>query len=97
MNKYVTEALKLVTDDRRKEYGPIRPSFERISNYWSEFLRLPITAEQVAIMMILFKIAREQHQHKDDNVVDIIGYAALLGDLLAPPLPTPPPPNPVEN
>ena len=82
MNKYVTEALKLITDDRRKEYGPVRESFERIAVKWTHYLGKTILAEDVAAMMVLFKMAREQHQHKDDNIVDILGYAMLWSELL---------------
>lgn len=38
--------------------------------------------EDVAMMMILFKLAREENKHSHDNLVDIIGYSALA-DILA--------------
>ena len=43
-----------------------------------EFLRGEyLTGHDVAMLMILFKIAREENKHKRDNIVDIIGYAVL--------------------
>jgi len=31
--------------------------------------------EDVPMMMILLKVSRERHKHKDDNLADIKGYA----------------------
>ena len=43
-----------------------------------EFLRgAYLTSRDVAMLMILFKIAREENKHKHDNLADIIGYAVL--------------------
>ena len=43
-----------------------------------EFLRgAYLTNRDVAMLMILFKITREENKHKHDNLADIIGYAVL--------------------
>ena len=43
-----------------------------------EFLRgAYLTNRDIAMLMILFKIAREENKHKHDNLADIIGYATL--------------------
>ena len=50
--------------------------------YPYEFLRgVYLTSRDVAMLMILFKIAREENKHKRDNITDIIGYAVLAEDL----------------
>lgn len=47
-----------------------------------EFLRgAYLTGHDVAILMILFKIAREENKHKHDNLADIIGYATLADNM----------------
>ena len=47
-----------------------------------EFLRgAYLTGHDVAMLMILFKIAREENTHKHDNAVDIIGYATLADNM----------------
>jgi len=47
-----------------------------------EFLRGEyLTSHDVAMMMILFKIAREENKHKHDNLADIIGYATLADNM----------------
>jgi len=37
--------------------------------------------EDVAMMMALFKIARESHQHKRDNIRDAAGYLGIYADM----------------
>jgi hypothetical protein len=32
-------------------------------------------------MMVLFKMARQQNQHKNDNLVDAAGYLGILGSM----------------
>ena len=93
------EARKIITGNRKDDYGTAEDSFKRIADYWNaylchkrdrvdasaheedlpyEFLRgVYLTAKDVAMMMVLFKIAREEHSHKHDNLTDIIGYTAL--------------------
>ena len=47
-----------------------------------EFLRgAYLTNKDVAMLMILFKIAREENKHKRDNAIDIIGYAVLADEM----------------
>lgn len=47
-----------------------------------EFLRGEyLTGHDVAMLMILFKIAREENKHKHDNLADIIGYATLADEM----------------
>lgn len=77
-----SEAEKLISQDRRVEYGSAKESFERIAKVWSVLLRVEISAKQVAECMIAFKLLRENHQHKRDNLVDLMGYAGLIEQIL---------------
>ncbi len=43
---------------------------------FNEFLKV----DNVAMLMVLFKIAREHYQGKKDNVVDAAGYLGIYGD-----------------
>jgi hypothetical protein len=59
---------------------------ERIATIWSVLLRKKllhtITPTEVTAMMIGLKLARlAEDMHKDDSWVDIIGYAALGGEI----------------
>jgi len=37
-----------------------------------------LSEEDVCWMMVLLKMARQMHTYKDDNLVDAIGYIALI-------------------
>lgn len=81
----LTDAVKVINGDRQDTYGNPEDSFETISQYWSLFLKkklkVNIDKQDVAMMLVLFKIAREENQHKKDNLVDAAGYLGILGDM----------------
>ena len=85
----VLEKAKLcICQDRQNQYGAPEDSFAAIANYWSIYLLNSkkivgaITSKDVALMMVLLKIARaEGHTHHTDNYVDMAGYAALAAEL----------------
>jgi hypothetical protein len=44
---------------------------------------MPITADEVAIMMVLLKIGRTKSRKAvKDHFVDMAGYAAIAGDIV---------------
>ena len=77
----------MLTGIKPAEYGRPEEAFQRIAEYWTTYLdhrgllpkdnTLGITSNDVAMMMILFKIAREEYAHKADTCYDILGYATL--------------------
>ena len=78
------EALKIINGHRQDDYGSPEDSFQHIANYWNTYFKQVadyreegLTAEDVAIMMVLFKIARLGHGYTRDSAVDICGYAAI--------------------
>lgn len=74
-------ATAAVCGDRDEVHGRPEDTFPRIANLWSAYLAEPITPKDVAMMMVLLKVARVQNgvQH-DDNYVDIAGYAACAAE-----------------
>lgn len=71
------KATKIVTKDRNEQYGSPEDNFNKIAELWTDYLDYGLTATDVAIMMIILKIARiNTGEHKDDNYIDIAGYAA---------------------
>lgn len=87
-------ATKCVCSEREQDYGKPEDNFETIGLLWSTYLRaahhelaysLPlngITAEDVAVMMALLKIARIATGKKViDSYVDLAGYAACAGEI----------------
>lgn len=75
------EAQKIIHGPRRNSYGPARKSFERVARLWSEVLDKPVTPEQVALCMVMLKVARELNKPGRDNKVDICGYVALMEEM----------------
>lgn len=71
------EAGKIVRGSREDTYGPAERNLSRIAKMWSAYLSVPLTARQVAVMMILLKASRDAFKPKHDNMVDICGYAYL--------------------
>ena len=81
-----TEILKTaneyITKDRQATHGNAENNFSFIAKLWSAYTELPITSQDVAMMMALLKMARFKgnHQHTD-NAIDLCGYAALAGEI----------------
>lgn len=78
--KLLDEAKRVVCGDRDRQYGKPEYNFEKIAKLWSYYLTYPISKGDVAMMMILLKVAREGEKHKHDNLVDIAGYAACAAE-----------------
>jgi len=73
-------AAELINGQRAKDYGEPQQSFENIAKMWSTYLHQEITVTDVGMMMILLKVSRNRRGiDKQDNFVDICGYAALVG------------------
>lgn len=77
------EAQELINGPRRKEYGPVEQSTERLALAWTAAL-LPklrpgeiITRNDYLMLNIIEKALREVQHHKRDNLVDIVGYTLL--------------------
>jgi hypothetical protein len=74
------DTADLIDGEKAKAYGEPEDSFNDIAGYWSRYLGVNITAFDVGIMMILMKVSRGgRTRFKKDNLVDIAGYAALVG------------------
>lgn len=75
-------AKQTVCHDRNDQYGKPEDNFYSISQMWTQYISaklgpiLEFDPSDVANMMILVKVARQAATPKDDNYVDIAGYAA---------------------
>lgn len=76
------QAAKIVCTDREAQYGSPENNFSAIAGLWSVYLGVHIDVHDVAAMMALLKIARiKSGQRKDDNYIDLAGYAACAAEL----------------
>ena len=80
----LNRAIECVCGEREQDYGTPEDNFNRIATYWSTHLGMEITAEDVAVMMALLKIARiGTGVATDDSWIDLAGYAACGGEIAA--------------
>lgn len=85
----LAQAKKCVCGDREDDYGSPENNFVTIANLWTDYLHAEfkdcnfmLGPGDVAAMMILLKVSRiASGNGKNDNWVDIAGYAACGGEL----------------
>ena len=71
-----------VTGQREQDYGTPESNFELIADLWSIYAGYEVSALDVAVMMILLKIARvKRGGGTGDSFGDIAGYAACAGEI----------------
>ncbi len=76
-------ANDIIHGKRNDEYGSAERSFETIAKLWTIYRtqnmadRNYFTGSDVAMMMILLKVARTNDVPTEDSLIDICGYAAL--------------------
>ena len=83
------KAKELITGDRNDTHGDAYRNHAEIAEFWNIFLdkklqpMASITAEDVALMMVLMKISRNTQGKKNnlDNFIDMCGYAAIAGEI----------------
>ena len=81
-NDILDKAKTIINGERQGTYGNAEDSFSVIAQMWTAYLGKCLTSEDVANMMILMKVARNSSGvYKDDNWIDICGYAALGGEI----------------
>ena len=83
------KARDLITGDRNETHGDAFQNHAEIAEFWNIYLdkklqpMANITAEDVALMMVLMKISRNTQGKKNnlDNFIDMCGYAAIAGEI----------------
>lgn len=76
-------ANSCVCKDRNDQYGSPENNFHVIGELWTAYLGQKILPEDVAAMMILFKVGRIKTAQVPvaDSWVDVAGYAACGGEI----------------
>lgn len=70
-------AAACVCGERQDQYGTPEDNFGTIADFWSAYLKHPVSSVDVAMMMSLLKIARiRTGTATEDSFVDLAGYAA---------------------
>lgn len=86
-NEMLKHTAELVGGERANDYGDKLTNHTRIADLWNYWLinqgkRADITSYDVAMMMLLLKVARLMNTpgHRDSHV-DIAGYASILEEI----------------
>jgi len=79
--EYLDRAAKIVTGQRQFDYGNKYENHKNISDLWSAYLGKEVSAHDVAICMLLVKVARLKHRTTEDCYIDMAGYAAIAGEI----------------
>jgi len=81
-----SDALKQVQNiiqQRGESYGDVRSNMSETAKRMSLTLGAPVTPATVCLLMIDLKLARLKETPKHlDSVLDVMGYAALLAELI---------------
>jgi len=76
------KAKECVCGQRENEYGSPEDNFKTIADFWSVYKGVEFTANDVAMLMALLKIARiRTGTATDDSYVDLAGYAACGAEI----------------
>lgn len=82
------KAADLVGGERAEAHGKMWDTHERAAILWNAYLKVrreprPLGAEDVALMLLLLKVARSQsgQEGSEDNYIDMAGYAGVAGEL----------------
>ena len=80
--EFLARASTLVAGDREKDYGNKIHNHNNISKLWSAYLDVKIEAHDVAIMMVLLKVARTKlGAVSEDTYIDMAAYGAIAGEI----------------
>ena len=74
----LSEAERIVNGDRQVDYSDPVANFKHIADIASSISKENLSPTTCAIVMIAVKLARENHKHKRDNLVDLAGYVEIL-------------------
>ncbi len=81
-NHILNRASVLVQGQREKDYGDKKENHNNIAKLWSAYLGISVTAHDVALMMVLLKMARTKlGQVSRDTYIDMSAYSAIAGEI----------------
>lgn len=84
------EAINHITGDRDETHGPMKKNHQNIADLWNAYLSVrlrnplggDLTPKDVALMMVLLKVARTKlGDHNLDDYTDMAGYAGVAGEI----------------
>lgn len=81
----LSEAQQITDTGHEGQYPEWKEEAQKVADIMNSLYKdLNITADQFTMLMVILKITREAFKHKRDNLVDMVGYTALLQQLYNP-------------
>ena len=81
-SEILKRADEIINGQREQDYGAVENNFGLIGQLWTVYLDRLVTAQDVANMMTLFKIARiKTGRGTQDSYIDACGYMAWGGEI----------------
>ena len=71
----------LIYSERAKQYGSFEENMRKISAIFFELTDISLTEEECGYFLVSLKLARQGTKHKRDNLIDAVGYIALIDDM----------------
>lgn len=73
----------MVGGTRAEQHGDKAYNHQNIAALWSAYLGIVITSDQVALMMVLLKVARTKTGRLNrDDYLDMAGYAGVAAEII---------------
>jgi hypothetical protein len=67
-------------EEKARQYGPMQEGMQEAAKIASLLSRKELTAVDMYNCMIALKLSRQAYNHKEDNLLDAVGYMASLND-----------------
>ncbi|MCK5016839.1 MAG: hypothetical protein KAS32_07175 [Candidatus Peribacteraceae bacterium] len=78
----LNKAIDITSNTRPEDYGHPLDDFTRAAEMISGLMGWKVKAEEVPLIMICIKLSRQKNKHKEDNLIDIAGYAETIDKVL---------------
>jgi hypothetical protein len=66
--------------EKERQYGPFIQGMSEAAKIASLMSRKEITTTDMFNCMIALKLSRQSYNHKQDNILDLVAYAAALNE-----------------
>lgn len=79
----LSRAYKIIyarAEEKERQYGNIDEEMEKVANLFNILSKHTLNGEDVYLLLICLKLARESVNHKEDNLLDLVAYTAAMND-----------------
>ena len=67
-------------EEKTREYGEIDQEMLKISKLFEIMTSKTLSIEEVYMLLICLKLARQSNSHKEDNLLDVVAYIGALNN-----------------